>query len=337
MKSLELEAKMLLKRWLVVPLSTLICLVSMNTGWTQTPKTVCATVQEDGVHVSVGGRIFTAYLTRETQKYPYFFPVNGPASGKSVTTESSEPYPHHHSLFFGCDYVNGGNYWQEGLDRGQIISRKIEIVEPKGEQVVFTNVCEWRRPGAPSPFRDERKITISAPSPDIRLIDFEINLTALIDVHIAKTNHSLFSARMIPELSAQQGGTLVNAHGDLAEKGTFGKKAPWCDYWGTRDGIVEGLAIFDHPKNKWYPSKWFTRDYGFFSPTPMYWLDETGLRIAPEERLRLRYRVVVHRGSTQEAGIGALFNGWTKQAETRHTEPYSPAEGTRWNALPRRT
>jgi hypothetical protein len=211
--------------------------------------------------------------------------------------------------------VNDGNYWQEGLERGRIVSHEIDIVQSKGPQVIITNVCEWCRPGAASPFRDERKITISAPSADIRFIDFEIILVAHTDVHITKTNHSLFSARMVPELSVQQGGTLVNAHGDTAEKGTFGKEAPWCDYWGSRNGIVEGLAIFAHPNNKWFPPRWFTRDYGFFSPTPMYWLDETGVNIAAGERLPLRHRVVVHRGNTQEAKISNLFNDWTKRAE----------------------
>jgi hypothetical protein len=303
------------KRWHIVPLLIVISMASVATGSAQAPQTLSATLQPDGVHVTVDRKIFTAYLTRETQKYPYFSPVNGPASGKSVTTESSEPYPHHHSLFFGCDRVNGGNYWQEGLDQGQIVSRKIDMIESQGPRVIFTNVCEWCRPVVPSPFRDERKISISAPSPDIRFIDFEITLTALIEVHIAKTNHSLFSARMVPELSVQQGGTLVNAHGDMAEKETFAKEATWCDYWGTHNGAAEGLAIFVHPANKWFPPRWFTRDYGFFSPTPMYWLDETGLKMPSGERLTLRYRVVVHSGSTQEAAIDALFQGWVNEAQ----------------------
>lgn len=312
-KSLRLEVKMLRKSLCVVLLLAGNWLMSVNTGWTQTPQSLSAIFRPDAVLVTVDGKLFTVYRTRETQKYPYFFPVNGPASGKSVTTESSEPYPHHHSLFFGCDRVNGGNYWQEGLERGRIISRKIDIIESTGPRVIFTNVCEWSRSGAPSPFRDERRITVSAPSLDIRLIDFEITLTALIDVHITKTNHSLFSARMVPELSVQQGGTLVNAHGDMAEKGTFGKKAPWCDYWGSRNGAVEGLAIFAHPSNKWSPPRWFTRDYGFFSPTPMQWLDETGLKMTKGERLTLRYCVVVHRGSTEEAKIDTLFGEWVSE------------------------
>ncbi|MDD2599917.1 MAG: PmoA family protein [Kiritimatiellae bacterium] len=35
-------------------------------------------------------------------------------------------------------------------------------------------------------------------------------------------------------------------------------------------GAFKGLAILQHPENPWYPSPWFTRDYGLLSPTPMY-------------------------------------------------------------------
>ncbi|HRZ17914.1 MAG TPA: hypothetical protein P5141_10160, partial [Candidatus Hydrogenedentes bacterium] len=55
---------------------------------------VTAEVSDDGVRVSVGGSLFTVYKTGASQKYPYFFPVNGPVSGEPVTTETSEPYPH---------------------------------------------------------------------------------------------------------------------------------------------------------------------------------------------------------------------------------------------------
>jgi len=289
-----------------------ICLACPGTVWTDAPQKVSAEIKADGVHITVGGRLFTVYKTEDTQKYPYFFPVNGPASGTSVTTETSEPYPHHHSLFFGCDHVNGGNYWQDVLDRGQIVSEKVRLLEKGGTHVLFTDQCVWRRPGAPVPFRDERTVAISAPSGDIRYIDFQITVTAQMDVHITKTNHSLFSARMVPELSVNEGGTLINAHGDLKEEGTFGKSSPWCDYSGSRDGVVEGLAIFDHPRNPWYPSRWFTRDYGFFSPTEMNWLPGGEVHIPKGEQYTLRYRVVVHTGSAEEAKIGEEYEDWAK-------------------------
>ncbi len=68
--------------------------------------------------------------------------------------------------------------------------------------------------------------------------------------------------------------------------------------------------IFDSPHNRWHPSRWFTRDYGFFSPPPFNWLEDAGLRLAAGETLELEYLVVVHAGDADEAGIAAMFAKW---------------------------
>ncbi len=277
------------------------------------------TVRLDGdrVAVHVDGKLFTAYKFADSQKYPYFWPVNGPVSGKSITTESSQPYPHHHSLFFGCDKVNGGNYWQDVNKRGQIVSKGPKITEASGKRVLFSDECLWRRPGFEPIISDTRRIVISAPSEDVRLIDFEITLKPLVDIEILKTNHALFSARVVPELSVKSGGTLVNAEGKTAEAGTFGKNSPWCDYSGTRNGVIEGIAILQNPANRWFPSKWFTRDYGFFSPTPMYWLEAGRLELPKGKTVELKYRVVVHAGDAKQARIAEKFEQYKANCECK--------------------
>jgi len=276
-------------------------------------QNVSAALDKDKVVVTIDGKLFTCYKFNAEQKYPYFWPVNGPISGKSITTETSEPYPHHHSLFLGCDRVNGGNYWQDVNKRGQIVSQGPKIVEASGKRVVLTDTCLWRQPGAEPIIRDRRRIVITAPDEDIRLIDFEITVEPLVDIQILKTNHALFSARVVPELSVQSGGTLINAEGKSTEKGTFGVDSPWCDYSGTRDGVTEGIAILDNPTNRWFPCKWFTRDYGFFSPTPMYWLEGDKLDIPKDQTLKLRYRVVVHSGDFKDAKIAKMFEQYKKK------------------------
>jgi hypothetical protein len=276
---------------------------------------VTAKLEKDRIAVSIDGKLFTCYKFADSQKYPYLWPVNGPLSGKSITTETSEPYPHHHSLFFGCDRVNGGNYWQDVNARGQILSQGPKIAQAAGERIVLTDTCLWKQPGKEPVIEDTRQITISAPSEKLRFIDFKITVTPLVDIEILKTNHSLFSARVVPELSVQSGGTLINAQGDTSEKGTFGIASPWCDYSGTRNGLTEGIAILQNPKNRWYPSKWFTRDYGFFSPTPMNWLEGGKLKLPRGEKLTLEYRVVIHAGDSNAANIAGLFEKYTQEAK----------------------
>jgi len=199
------------------------------------------------INVTIDDKFFTSYIFSADEKYPFFFPVNGPASGNSVTSMRNSEYPHHSSLFFGCDMVNGGNFWQEGLERGKIISVNAEILEQGGDKVIITDECIWSRSGALSPVKDTRIITITAPSSGMVQIDFEINMIMLTDITILKTNHSLFSARMAADLSVKNGGTMINAEGLRGEKDTFGKNSAWIDYYGSRGVLVEGMVIMQHP------------------------------------------------------------------------------------------
>ena len=275
---------------------------------------VSATKVGNRIDVTIGEQFFTSYRFQPDEKYPFFFPVNGPVSGAGVTSMRNGQYPHHSSLFFGCDRVNGGNYWQEGLERGRIISVGARIVEAKGERVVIEDECIWKRPDAEAPIMDRRKIIISAPSPELYQLDFDIEMEMLIDVTIQKTNHSLVSARVDPDLTVKQGGVMINSEGKQGEKGTFGVGAAWIDCYGERKTGKEGIAIMQHPSNRWYPSLWFTRDYGFMSPTPMYW-PENGKTtdLKKGEKIALRYRVLIHKGDSQEAGIATLFEQYMKE------------------------
>lgn len=271
-----------------------------------------AELKPDRVRVFAGEELFTEYLFLSDAKYPYFFPVNGPRSGRSVTVRATEPYPHHSSLFFGCDRVNGGNYWQEALERGRIVSKGVRLAKASGRRVVIEQECRWERPGAAAPFADRRRIAITAPSSDRREIDFDITLTALDDVVIEKTNHSLFAARMAPDLAVTGGGALMDSTGGLGESGTFGRRAVWADARGRRDGAIEGLAILAAPQNRWSPPPWFTRDYGFLSPTPMEWLPEGRLTLRQGGQIPLRYRVIIHADAPSGGELAAEFARWSK-------------------------
>jgi hypothetical protein len=282
-------------------------------GSVQAQSKISAVKKGAKIDVTIDNLFFTSYLFAENEKYPFFYPVNGP-SGAGVTSMRNGTYPHHSSLFFGCDRVNGGNYWQEGLERGRIVSLREDILENDGPRVVIENECIWSRPGAVSPVKDLRRITITAPSKELFQIDFEVTMEMLMDVTIEKTNHSLFSGRIDPALAVTNGGTMINAEGETGEKGTFGKASPWIDFYGKRGDKIEGMAIMQHPSNNWYPSPWFTRDYGFFSPTPMYWpADDKATVMKKGETIKLKYRVLVHAGTNETAKIAAEFKKYAAQ------------------------
>ncbi|HSH19259.1 MAG TPA: PmoA family protein [Draconibacterium sp.] len=294
----------------------LIILLIANISVVLAQQKVTAEKVGDKIEFRINGNLFTNYIISDYEKYPFFYPVNGP-SNASVTSMRNANYPHHSSLFFGCDRVNGGNYWQEGLERGQIISLRADILESGGDKAVIENECIWRRPGADAPIKDKRKITVTKPSADKFYLDFEVTIEMLIDVNIEKTNHSFFSGRMDPDLAVINGGTMINAEGEQGEKGdegTFGKRSAWMDCNGERMGKKEGMAIMQHPSNDWYPSPWFTRDYGFFSPTPMYWPEnDKNTSLKKGDLIKLRYRVIVHTGDEKEADIAGEFEKYSKE------------------------
>ena len=269
------------------------------------------------IWIRINNRLFTCYRANRDQKAPYFFPLYGPATGLPMTEESSEPWPHHRSLFFGCDRVNGFNFWQEGNDRGQIISRgpKVETPLKDAPRVVIADLCEWRPPGKDPIIEDRRKFAIWAPSPDLRIVEADITLKALTDVHVTRTNHSLFAIRCAVDLAPTGGGKLINSAGQSGEKATYGKPARWCGFEGTRFGITESIIMLDHPKNPWGPDcPWFTRDYGNISPTPFQWLDEKkGWDLPADKSIRLRYQVIVMKGAIEKDRLDPL---WAQFAKT---------------------
>ena len=173
----------------------------------------------------------------------------------------------------------------------------------------------WQRAGAPSPLRDERAFTIRVLSERAWVIDADITLTPNEeDVVIAKAKHSFFAIRAAADISPIYGGTLLNSEGGTGAAGTYGRPAKWCGFHGKRarrPEVVEGIAIMNHPDNFGAECPWFTRDYGHLSPSPFSFQTEPW-RLAKGESLRLRYRVALHAGTPQEAGLDALYEQWLR-------------------------
>ncbi len=256
------------------------------------------------------GRPLTCYRAHPTQKYPYLYPWAGPETGRSLTEESGDPYPHHRSILFACDRVNDGNFWQQGTGRGQIVSRGPTLDAPQPDRIVIADACDWQVPGAEPLLTDQRRFTITAPEPHLRILDADITLTARVDVRVRKTNHSLFAVRAAADLTPNGGGALLNSDGHRNESGTFGRTATWCTFYAARGDVIEGVALMDHPDNPWSPCQWFTRDYGFMSPTPMNWLDAQGWSLPGGESVRLRYRVVGYSGDPLAINLPGLYDSW---------------------------
>ena len=256
-------------------------------------------------------RTLGTYRAHSSQKYPYFYPLVGPASGRSLVAESALPYPHHRGLWLGCEPLNGGDYWGDtSLDRGQIRSAQLRLGEETPQSGGFTDHTEWIRKNAASPLEEARRFAVHVSDDRLWCLDCDIVLTAREEISIGRAKHSFFAVRVIPELTPPYGGVLMNSEGGTGAEGTYSKPARWCGYHGqTAPGVVEGLAIMDHPENPWDSCPWFTRDYGHLSPSPFEFLGKPWV-LSKGKSIRLRYRVVIYAGTPQQAGLDALYSKW---------------------------
>lgn len=254
----------------------------------------------------------TAYRAKPSQKYPYFYPLNGLESGTSATTESALPYPHHRGLWLGCEPLNGGDYWADnGPDSGQVKSELLELGQKTERSVEILNNCKWIRKDAPSPWSDERKFTFTILNERVWVIDAEIKITASEDIEIKKAKHSFFAIRAASDISPAYGGVLMNSEGGVGAEETLGKEARWCGYHGKRAAgrnVVEGIVVMNHPDNPW-KSTWLTHDYGHLSPSPFYFLDEPW-RLGKGKSIDLKYRVAVHVGNPKKADLNGVYQQW---------------------------
>jgi hypothetical protein len=302
-------------------------LVVLSPGCQQdSAQKITATSGVDQISIQINGTEFTSYIYGADGKYPYFYPINGPLSGKSITSRNQEPYPHQSSIYFGLDHVvsenvERGNYWQafRDLETGQVFSRNPEILVNDGNRVVISDDLEWIVPATGTRhFREKRTTTIWAPSSTVRIMDFDIEMNVLKDLFIRPTGHAFFSARVSPAIAvgcpdhgpewAHLGtGTIVDSEGNVDEKETREKSSVWAAYYGNNEGNTEGLAILQHPGNAFYPGQWVTRNYGFISPSPFTFNTEP-VEMKEGQSFSFKYRLVVFAGDHQQADIDRWYN-----------------------------
>ena len=288
--------------------------------------------QLDGkIQVLVDGKLFTEYHAKGFDK-PIVYPIIGPHGigmtrnypMKEVKGEARD-HVHHKSLWYTHGAVNGVDFWGEGKGRGKIVQTKLLKATTVGKCAVIKTANSWRRDGGGEVCQDTRTLTFCVESGG-RTIDLEITIMASAgDVVFGDTKEGSMGIRTHPNLrlnnDKRRGVTTANGHSinseGVRDKAMWGKRAAWVDYWGTVDGKVVGVGIFDHPSNPRHPTWWHARDYGLVAANP-YGIHDfekkpkgTGdLKIPAGESRSWRYRFVFHEGDAEAAKIAARYKAF---------------------------
>jgi hypothetical protein len=287
------------------------------------------------IQVEIAGHPFTDFFIGPETNKPYLHPLRS-ASGKIVTRGypmekipgETHDHPHHRGLWFSHGDVNGFDFWGNegrGGKFGRIVLDKVNGVSGGKESGVIDASFLWQDPSGNPLLSEARRMTFYA-QPDIRMIDFDITLTARDKVKFGDTKEGTFALRLAsafeeprPDAPAQpkRTGHMVDSQGRTGEKQIWGKRADWVDYYGEVDGEPLGIAMFDNPANPRHPTSWHARGYGLFAANIFGLHDfendkskDGSLTLEPGQTLRFRYRLVIHSGDVQSGGIARRYQDY---------------------------
>ena len=254
--------------------------------------------------IRIGGQEYARYQFGAPRWKPYLYPLRA-ANGLSLLADAPTDHRNHHGFWVGHGRVDETDCWLERHNSGKIVHESFERLTGGEEMGSFIEACRWEDVSGKTVLRDTRTFTFYDMPNEGRVFDFEITLQApaTLPVTLHPTNESgIPHLRMAEGLTVKTGGAMLNSEGKSKERETYRQKAAWIDCSGKLGRLACGIALFDHPQNPDYPTRWFTRDYGTFSPNYAFFEDEP-IVIEPEKPLRLRYRVFTHAGDAEAGGV----------------------------------
>ncbi len=290
--------------------------------------------RDDRVRIEIGGKFFSEYLFFSGSK-PCLYPILD-ADGTSYTrdwplrddTQEARDHDWHRSVWFGHGLVNGVDFWRVLPDKKTGTIEHAGIIEQRdGPTGLLRLRHRWQSADGRTIGTDETTLRIQRVA-EGTFLDHEIIIQASHGpLVLGDTEEGAMAVRVNEALRVIHGGQggklkskgtghIVNAHGDR-DDAAWGKRAPWCDYWGPLPGgRTIGVAIFDHPKNPSYPTWWHVREYGLFAANPFGRHDFEKLKDKPDAgnisvpaggSLTLRHRIFFHRDDDQAARVAEHY------------------------------
>jgi len=275
------------------------------------------------LHVLLDGREALVYRYGSDVDLPHYFPVRSP-SGKPMTVQQTEPYPHHRSLWFADTVQLEGrrkaSFYMALYSRADAKDpkspfrdrvRHVEFLPDRVEngQAEIGTKLVWEMDGNVPVLDELRRVRIVALGQGEYFLDMTFTLTAAYgDVHFVSdaTHYAWPYVRMCPEFSVAQGGKIVNSEGGVDQAGTNGKPARWVDYSNAVGGETEGLAVFSHAEDG-QPRLWLTRDYGTFGPRRDEARNGKPFTVKQGESIAQRVGILVHRGDATSGRVAQRY------------------------------
>ena len=326
---------------MIQPTSALLHLAfTFALGASLQAQTVTIAPSDKGLRIEIDGALFTEYVTKDATR-PFFYPVLG-ANGAGLTREHPPApgvkvdHPHHSSIWFGHDGVNGVNFWFHGADAGRVENTGFTDIKAAGPKASFSSTSRWVKPNGDLVLNDERHFSVTAFPDGARQLDIALTLRATAgDVTFRDSKEGTMGMRIAPSLTLTgnkynpKGGNghILTSEG-ITDAKAWGTRAEWVAYYGPDPkGEPVSITMMDHPRNLRHPTWWHVRGYGLFAANPFGQSDfeappksaiKAGTAIggsgdkgkyvlANGQALTQRYRILIQKGQPVSPVLKASF------------------------------
>lgn len=268
------------------------------------------------------------------QAMPFFHPVALPG-GPALTWLAPTDHPWHYGFWFAWKHLNGVNYWeinphtgrQDGLTRWS----NVRITTNADYSARLELMLNYQPgPEAVPVLSEARTITVSRPGRDGTYhLDWTLVFRAGDEPVVFERTpiagepggqswggYSGLTWRFAREFADWQ---VVNAQGARGSS-CHGAKSDGCDFSGSMNGRVMGVAMLDHASNLNAPTPWYVTEdpatpFACLIAAPIF---HRGHRLEAGQSFTLRYRTVIHPGrwnAEQLRSAAAAFGRATGSAQ----------------------
>ncbi len=239
----------------------IVCWTSFATAEDAPAPKLTISQSPDGPQVLVDGKLFTQYLTSSGAR-PVLWPVYGPTSApmtRSYSVGPAEPgeetdHPHHRSIWFGYEGINGADFWHGGeftgsrtYPAGSVKHREFQRADSDGRTATIITRNDYLDAIGQRVAVDERQLSFGADA-NSRWIDFIIVLKSPGQpLVIGDTKEGAFALRVSEKLRSDRNpaSAIVTSRGDRNDaawgkppSGLITRARLMAKRWGSRSSRI---------------------------------------------------------------------------------------------------
>lgn len=304
-----------MKLFYSIQLSVFLFMVSC--GLSQAPAPFTFITHEQGVELIENGQL--VYFYQKLPKSPngenifnnYLHPLMS-LNGDTLTEEFPIDHLHHRGVFWAWHqiYVNNKQV-ADGWEMNNLETEVMEIETSTDNNLGNLNIeTVWKSKlfKDNKPFVEEHtSITVHQLTNDIRKIDFNISLKAIVpNVQIGGSDDAKGYGGLSVRLKLPEDLTFTSPNGSVKAQTLQLDAGAWMNLSGSfvKDSPASGITILCHPTTPNYPQPWILR-----SKTSMQNIVYPGrnkVTLPTDEAIVLRYRMIVHNDQLDETEIAKL-------------------------------